>query len=481
MLTEWRPITDYEVNPADLADKELRALSAVWLEQRNHLEQSEHFKERLKREWAIETGLIERLYTIERGVIELMIERGIDVALVPRNMTGDPARVAALIGDQKAAIDGIFTFVKGNRTLTVGYIKELHGLFTRNQKFVEGFDQTGRKTRIPLISGDYKKLPNNPTRPDGTVHPYCDPMSVASEMDRLMDMHKSHTSVAPEVEAAWLHHRFTQIHPFQDGNGRVARALATLLFVKESWLPLVIRDRARADYIDALEEADDGNLKPLVGFFAKLQRQEFLKVIGIARDVEKSIRVDERIGAIRKHLAQRRVSLAKEWESAKSKSEKLHKLTKQRMDQVCSSLKDNLDAPQEFDFFTQEADDDAQNSHYFMRQIISTAKSFGYYANTQPYRSWVRLVIKDGSQSNILISFHVLGYEFQGILACSATWFQRTQTDEGERESSGEAPLCDEIFQINYKENMNELKARFQDWLETVLERGLALWERDIL
>jgi len=22
----------------------------------------------------------------------------------------------------------------------------------------------------------------------------------------------------PEIEAAWLHHRFTQIHPFQDGN-----------------------------------------------------------------------------------------------------------------------------------------------------------------------------------------------------------------------------------------------------------------------
>jgi|GEM_PF-6737520 len=29
----------------------------------------------------------------------------------------------------------------------------------------------------------------------------------------------------PLLVAAWLHHQFVQIHPFQDGNGRVTRAL----------------------------------------------------------------------------------------------------------------------------------------------------------------------------------------------------------------------------------------------------------------
>ena len=38
-----------------------------------------------------------------------------------------------------------------------------------------------------------------------------------------------------EVEAAWLHHRFTQIHPFEDGNGRVARALASLVFIPDGF------------------------------------------------------------------------------------------------------------------------------------------------------------------------------------------------------------------------------------------------------
>ena len=56
--------------------------------------------------------------------------------------------------------------------------------------------------------------------------------------------------------AAWVRHRFTQIHPFQDGNGRVARLLATLVFSRAEWLPLVVRRDDRVRYLDALEAAD---------------------------------------------------------------------------------------------------------------------------------------------------------------------------------------------------------------------------------
>jgi Fic family protein len=51
-------------------------------------------------------------------------------------------------------------------------------------------------------------------------------------MDRLIEMHQRHdaSDVPAEVEAAWLH-RFAQTHPYQDGNGRVARSLSSALFV----------------------------------------------------------------------------------------------------------------------------------------------------------------------------------------------------------------------------------------------------------
>ena len=71
----WRPIEDYPVPPQSLAKPELRQLAGVWAEQRQELEQIEglhRFNERLKREWAIETGLIERIYTLDRGVTQIL-------------------------------------------------------------------------------------------------------------------------------------------------------------------------------------------------------------------------------------------------------------------------------------------------------------------------------------------------------------------------------------------------------------------------
>ena len=66
------------------------------------------------------------------------------------------------------------------------------------------------------------------------------------------------------------------------------------------------------------------------------------------------------------------------------------------------------------------------------------------------------------------------------MLACSGTWFLRARTDEGTYETGGEAALSDEVFQINYLEDMESVQFRFSDWLERVVERGLALWESAI-
>ena len=246
------------------------------MEQRERLatvDAYKRFNERLHREWAIETGLIERLYSFDRGVTQLLIERGIDAALIPHGDGQQPESVAVIIGDHQAAVESIFRFVKGERPLSTGYVKEMHALMTRNQASVEAADTQGRIARIELIRGAYKQWPNNPRRPDGSMHEYCPPEHVAAEMDRLIKLHEGHVGVPPEVEAAWLHHRFTQIHPSQDGNGRIARALATLVFVKARWFPLVVRNEGCVRYLDALELADRGDLRELVKLFAGFQKR----------------------------------------------------------------------------------------------------------------------------------------------------------------------------------------------------------------
>jgi fido (protein-threonine AMPylation protein) len=214
--------------------------------------------------------------------------------------------VARIIQDHYDALEGLFDFVGGRRQLSTGYIKELQAALLRNQDVYAVVDQFGKVFERPFEKGLYKTLPNNPTRPDGTVHEYCPPEHVASEMDRLVAMHAEHETggVPVEVEAAWLHHRFTQIHPFADGNGRVARAIASLVLIKAGWFPLIVKRDDRVRYIEALEKADAEELKPLVSMATESQRNALMEAAEVAWDIAlRLMRVaEERFGQIAQQL-----------------------------------------------------------------------------------------------------------------------------------------------------------------------------------
>ena len=257
----WNPdggITDFEVEAAALSASEIPGIKAVWDDQRARLRgtsQLSDFTQKLSREWAIETGIIENLYQLERGVTQTLIERGFQAELIGHGDTNKPREyVIQLLRDQQDALEGVFDFVASRRSLSASYIKELHAALLRSQTHTEGVDALGRHIEVPLVRGDWKTQPNSPTR-EGVTFGYCPPEHVASEIDRLIKLHLEHekAGVTPEVEAAWLHHRFSQIHPFQDGNGRVARALASLVLVRGGLFPLVVTRDDKTAYLDALK------------------------------------------------------------------------------------------------------------------------------------------------------------------------------------------------------------------------------------
>ena len=267
MVLVWEPITDLPQDWSSLTDGELGPLLQFWNDQRADLEQSgalAEFNKRLGREWSIETGQIEGVYDIDRGITQTLIERGIDADLIG-NQPGQkaPELIASIIQDHADVLEGLFQFVKGDRPLSKSYVHELHTALLRHQETTTMVDQFGNLFESKLVKGKYKERPNNPKKPDGSMHQYCPPEQVESEMECVLALHAEHEKkgVPVEVEAAWLHHRFTQIHPYQDGNGRVARALASLLFIKAGWFPVVVTRDERSRYIDALEAADNRDLR----------------------------------------------------------------------------------------------------------------------------------------------------------------------------------------------------------------------------
>ncbi len=279
---KWKPIEDLPSDWKEMESDTLKNFSVLWEEQKYKLDIDtlNLFTKKLQRQWAIETGLLERLYTLEKGITSALIELGFDEVKITHNATNkQPDYVMSLIKDQLCVVEGISEHAEWNNNLTLSYIKEIHAALARSQDTTEAADSLGNHILVRLEKGKWKTRPNNPTRPDGQIHEYCPPVLVQDEMERLIRWHEDHTDVAPEVEAAWLHHRFTQIHPFQDGNGRTARALATLVFLQKGYFPLVITNDSRKDYFDALEKADYGDLRPLAAFFAQRAKDTFIQAI----------------------------------------------------------------------------------------------------------------------------------------------------------------------------------------------------------
>src|SRR5690349_1217895 len=108
----WQPITDLPDNWRDMAEVSLEVLAQVWDDQRQRLKDTQTYQtflEKLQRKIAIETGIIERLYTLDRGITYALIEYGINDALISHEVSDKmPQRTLALIRDQKQEIEYIF-------------------------------------------------------------------------------------------------------------------------------------------------------------------------------------------------------------------------------------------------------------------------------------------------------------------------------------------------------------------------------------
>lgn len=464
---KWHPITDLPENPKTLTDGELESLRRVWIKQKEDLadpESLDEFNKRLRREWAIETGVIENVYTIDRGVTRTLIEKGIDAALIPHGTT-DPGGtvVARIIQDHLATLEGLFDFVGGTRQLSTSYIKELHAALLRNQETYAVVDQFGRAFERRLEKGQYKTEPNSPTRPDGTVHEYCPPEHVAAEMDRLIAMHAEHEirGVPAEVESTWLHHRFTQIHPFPDGNGRVARAISTLVFIKAGWFPLIIKRDDWSRYVEALENADRDDLGPLVLLFIEAQRSALVQTTEAAYEARPITSADEAIAAVGTRLRQAGKYPPNEWQAAIETANRLAEFARQRLQEIAGGLSKQTNAlAGNFTF-------GSLNTLAVGERHVKLARDAGYLVDLPAYSRTVRLDLRASTSGSLVISFSALGARYHGIIAAVASI---------DLQGSEPYMLQGGTLLINYEEKYDSAQRRFAAWLEKMIVAGLNKW-----
>ena len=126
--------------------------------------------------------------------------------------------------------------------LTEEIIKELHFILKRDTK---------DSTLDWFAVGDYKKRPNVVGG-----HETAKPKDVPARMKALLAGYNAKSEVTIQDVIAF-HAAFEQIHPFQDGNGRVGRLIALKECLRFGIVPFLIEDSKKAFYYRGLSEWDN--------------------------------------------------------------------------------------------------------------------------------------------------------------------------------------------------------------------------------
>jgi Fic family protein len=475
---KWKPIEPLSDKDRKIDLAAMRPLYETWRTSRERIEKTSpsglrEFNEKLIRRLSIETGILEHLYDLDVGTTEALVAQGFVEDYVGRASTDiEPARLIDILRDHEAAIQLTMDCVAHNRALTKGLINELHAILTRHQDVTTAVDQFGNRFDIPLLKGKFKEQPNNPKRPDGNIHEYCPPIHVEAEMDNLLHWLSTYGAEDPVIVAAWLQHRFTQIHPYQDGNGRVSRALTTLILLRADILPLVIDRNLRVDYIKALETADLGDLTPLAELFAGLERNAILQ--GLSVDAEKEVSHQRTltsavIDSLAEKLGKRREAKHAELRSVNTLALALREHARKSLEGALNELSKTLSKIEIPEIRVADGGPDRGNAHWYKFEVVNSANAAGKFANFSENHYFVKASVRFQRERLIFVtSFHHVGRDLSGIM--EATSFSRLESfeDSDDRDSISEDyfPCSLEPFVFTYKTKESDIQDAFGRWLD---------------
>jgi fido (protein-threonine AMPylation protein) len=459
----------------------LEALRTEWQRRLSLMPEQERSaaRQRTLRKLAVETGIIERIYDVDWGLTQTLVAEGFTRDVVERaGGRVDDKTLFAL----RAHMDGIelvLHFIRAERKLSAGFVKELHQCLLQAQPYYVATDSLGRTFETELIRGDWKKHANHVQRGDGRILEYAPPEQVPSEMDRLVSLWEDldRTSEHPLTKAAWLHHRLVQIHPFADGNGRVARALTLLVLEKHHYAPLVVDRWHRNEYLQALDDANDGNLASLTRLFVKLENAALtgelerppMESQGLDGDIAHTLAdqlarlKEQRTSAIQRKVEARTIAMSgriSSWFSARE----------QALSQLFSAKGVDVDVHARAEL------NESNFRHWYHHQIIDSARAVGHFANFGLHQSWWRLrILTEGLQMDFVASMHGVGRE-PGVVAVT-TFAEMRDRGRSAADANPSAPeyvaTAKDAFYFVHTEEISVIESRAAE-LDRVLEEGLA-------
>jgi Fic family protein len=144
-----------------------------------------------------------------------------------------------------------------NRPLSESFIRELNHIILAGDFYKLSRD---RSYRYKIHAGVYKTRPNSVITPSGEMFDYASPEETPALMADLVAWFRSEEekrTFNPIEIAALFHYRYIRIHPFEDGNGRIARLLVNYILLRNGYPMIVIPTMDRSNYLETLGKCDE--------------------------------------------------------------------------------------------------------------------------------------------------------------------------------------------------------------------------------
>jgi Fic family protein len=189
------------------------------------------------------------------------------------------------------------------RPLSESFIRELNHTILAGDFYKTSNDG---EYRYKIHTGIYKTRPNSVITPSGELFDYASPEETPAMMTDLINWYREQEQkgeLSVVALAALFHFRYIRIHPFEDGNGRIARLLVNYILYRHDYPMIVIPTTDRKNYLNILGQCDkntgslpaDGanasleQVKPLVDYITAFVENRMTKLIQYANGQIKTL------------------------------------------------------------------------------------------------------------------------------------------------------------------------------------------------
>ena len=200
----------------------------------------ERVRSELSLEWTYNSKAIEGS-TLSLKETKMVVELGITVS-------GKNLREHFEVNNHQKAIEYVESLATSMAPLTENEILGIHKIVLEN---IEAeYAGRYRSGQVRILGANF--IPPNHLKIKDLIHELLTATNKNVEKLNVVEL------------VAKFHHRFVWIHPFFDGNGRTARLLMNLLFMRDGFPPAVILYNNRKQYYRALNMANGGDYVPFI-------------------------------------------------------------------------------------------------------------------------------------------------------------------------------------------------------------------------